>query len=186
MTLTVTTTTTTTSSTTTTPPAVPSTPRLRLDPTGSTRTLLGGGWWPRSTDPAAELPGLILAIDKVRGPITRLILSIDGWDPRPRRLAVAGRLLRLGYFTSQPTSLLIALCDNGGRVDLLVVPPHTASPTAEAAMALAATTSNQVHAQHLVAAVAGTPATLADPGLSEQVGETEGGHLHTVGSPWHG
>ena len=149
MTLTVTTT------RTATPPPAPSTPRLMLEPAGSTRVLLDGGWWPRSADPAAELPGLILALDQVRGRITRLILSIDGWDPRPRRLTVAGRLLRLGYFTSQPTALLIAVCDNGGRVDLLVVPPDTARLTAEAAMALAATASNRVHAQHLLAAASG-------------------------------
>jgi hypothetical protein len=157
----------TTTRTTNTPPPAPSTPRLTLEPTGSTRTLLDGGWWPRSSDPAAELPGLILALDKVRGRIIRLILSIDGWDPRPRRLAVAGRLLRLGYFTSQPTALMIAMCDNGGRVDLLVVPPHTASPTAEAAMALAANASNRVHAQHLLAAAASTPATRASHELPD-------------------
>jgi hypothetical protein len=27
--------------------------RLRLEPTGSARTLLDGGWWPRSADPVA-------------------------------------------------------------------------------------------------------------------------------------
>jgi hypothetical protein len=176
---------TTTASTTTLSPSALSTPRLLLEPTRSTRTLLDGGWWPRSTDPAAELPGLILAIDTVRGPIARLILSIDGWSPRPRRLAVAGRVLRLGYFTTQPTSLLIARCDDGGRVDLLVVPPDTASPTAEAAMARAATAGNRVHAQELLAAAANAPTTRADHKLPEQVWETEGGHLHTVGSLGH-
>jgi hypothetical protein len=164
------------------PPPAPSAPRLRLEPTGSTRTLLDGGWWPRSTDPAAELPGLILAIDKVRGPITRLILSIKGWEERPRRLSVTGRRLRVGYFTSQPSALLTALGDNGNRVDLLVVPPDTAASTAEAAMALAATASNRIHAQHLLAAAA-TPSARPDGGLPEQVWETEGGHFHTAGGP---
>lgn len=152
--------------TTGSPPAA-STPRLRLEPTGSSRTLLDGGWWPRSADPAAELPGLIMAIDKVRGPVTRLILSIDSWNPRPRRLTVAGRMVRLAYFTSQPTALLIASGD-AGRVDLLVVPPDTAPPAAEAAMALAATASNRVHAQHLLATVAATPPTPARSGGSER------------------
>jgi hypothetical protein len=94
-------------------------PRLRLEPTGSHRTLLDGGWWPRSVDPAAELPGLVLAIDKLRGPVTRLVLNAEAWDPHPRRLEVAGRIRRMGYFTSQPTALLTARCDNGQRVDLL-------------------------------------------------------------------
>jgi hypothetical protein len=180
MTLTTATISTTTSGTPNPPPA-PSTPRLRLEPTGSTGTLLDGGWWPRSTDPAAELSGLIPAIDKVGGPITRLILSIEGWNPRPRRLAVAGRRLRLGFFTSQPIGLLTALGDHGNRVDLLVVPPDTTRQTAEAAMALAATASNRIHAQHLLAAAADTRSARLDGGLPEQIWETEGGHLHTAG-----
>ena len=144
----------------------PSTPRLRVEATGSRRTLLDGGWWPRSTDPVAELPGLVLAIDRLRGPITRLVLAADGWDSHPRRLSVASRVLRLGYFASQPTSLLTALCDNGDRVDLLVVPPRTAGATADAAMVLAATASNLVHAQHILTAPDLTAPDLTAPHLT--------------------
>jgi hypothetical protein len=151
-----------------------------MQPTGSTRTLLDGGWWPRSTDPAAELPGLVLAIDALHGPVTRLALSGPDWGAHPRRLVVAGRVLRLGYFTSQPTALLTARCDNGDRLDLLVVPPDTASATADAAMVLAATATNLIHAEHLLAA-AGTPRTHVTEGFPEQVWETEGGHLHGAG-----
>ena len=46
---------------------LPPQPRLRLQPDRSARTLLDGGWWPRSADPAAELPGLILALDERHG-----------------------------------------------------------------------------------------------------------------------
>jgi len=134
-------------------PTPPSGPRLRVPPAGVRRTHLDGGWWPYSTDPVAELPGLVLAIDGLRGPVARLILAAEGWDSHPRRLGVAGRVLRLGYFHSQPVSLLTALCANGDRVDLLVVPPHTAADTAEAAMILAAATDNLVPAQHILAAV---------------------------------
>ncbi|MEE6310705.1 DUF5994 family protein [Plantactinospora veratri] len=159
---------------TTISPTPPSTPRLRMEPTGSRRTLLDGGWWPRSTDPVAELPGLVLAIDKLRGPVTRLVLAAGGWDTHPHRLGVADRVLRLGYFSSQPVSLLTALCDNGDRVDLLIVPPETASNTADAAMVLAAVTSNQVHPQHILLAVTtSTPRAVDD--ASEAVWEDEGG-----------
>jgi Family of unknown function (DUF5994) len=125
--------------------APPSTPRLRTEPAGSPRTLLDGGWWPRSTDPFAELPGLILAIDTLHGPVTRVVLAADGWDSHPRRLGVNGRVLRLGYFSSQPTCLITALCANGDRIDLLVIPPNTATGTADARMILAATASNLLH-----------------------------------------
>ncbi|MGX7674364.1 DUF5994 family protein [Plantactinospora sp. DSM 117369] len=145
-----------------------------MEPTGSRRTLLDGGWWPRSTDPVAELPGLVLAIDKLRGPVTRLVLAADGWDTHPRRLGLADRVLRLGYFSSQPISLITALCANGDRVDLLIVPPETASDTADAAMVLAAVTSNKVHPQHILLAVTtSTPAAVDDAPAA--VWEDEGG-----------
>lgn len=153
----------------TTAPSTPPAPRLRLEPTGSTRTLLDGGWWPRTGDPALELPGVILAIDKLHGLVTRVVLSVEGWSPRPHALAVAGRRLRIGYFVSQPAALLTARCTDGGRVDLLVVPPRTPSRTAEAAMVLAATAGNRVHAQDLLAAAAGQPAARTGRVLPEQV-----------------
>ena len=160
----------------------PSAPRLRLEPTGSRRTLLDGGWWPRSTDPVAELPGLVLAIDALRGPVTRLVLSANGWDERPHRLGVAGRVVRLGYFTSQSAFLLTALCgDNGDRVDLLVVPPDTDAGTADAAVVIAATVSNLVHAQHILVAAA-TRAHHSDNG-AEDVWENDEARLRTTSSP---
>ncbi len=156
----------------------PSTPRLRMESTGSRRTLLDGAWWPRSTDPVAELPGLVLALDKVRGPVSRLVLAAIGWDSHPRRLGIAGRVLRLGYFTSQPISLLTAICGND-RIDLLVVPPHTADGTADAAMVLAATTTNLVHAEHILLAVS-TPTTRPIDGPAEDAWAAKGGHARPV------
>jgi Family of unknown function (DUF5994) len=160
-------------------PAPPSSPRLRMQPAGARRTLLDGGWWPRSTDPVAELPGLVLAIDELRGPVTRLILAAEGWDSHPRRLGVADRVLRLGYFNSQPISLLTALCANGDRVDLLVIPPRTADDIADAAMILAAATDNLVHAQHILPAVR-TRISGPVPNPAEQAWEAEGGHLGAI------
>jgi hypothetical protein len=155
---------------TVTSPTPPTTPRLRTVPAGSRRTLLDGGWWPRSTDPVAELPGLVLAIDRLHGPITRLILNADDWNSHPRRVGVSDRVMRLGYFTSQPTGLLTALCANGDRVDLLVIPPQTEAGIADAAMLLAATTSNLIHAQHILLAVSKTASS-----DGEDAWETEGG-----------
>ena len=94
-------------------PATSSRPRPRLQPDLSARALLDGGWWPRSADPAAELPGLILAIEERHGPITRIMLGRVGWDAsRPRRLRVDGpagsRVVRLGWFGTMPAGLLTA------------------------------------------------------------------------------
>jgi hypothetical protein len=134
------------------PLSAPSTPRLRMEPTGSGSGPLDGGWWPRSTDPIAELPGLVLAIDHFRGPVRQLILNARSWDSHPHRLGVAGRVIRPGHLTSQPATLITAMCDRGGRVDLLVIPPETPRRIAETAMLLAAATDNVLPAQDILLA----------------------------------
>lgn len=157
-------------------PTPPTEPRLRMVPSGSGRTLLDGGWWPRSTDPVAELPGLILAIDALRGPVTRLLLAVGDWASHPRRLSVAGRVVRLGYFTSQPAGLLTAVRGNRDRVDLLIVPPDTAGDLADKAMLMAATNGNLIHAQRIMLAVS-TPAARANEPAAGAVWDSEGGRL---------
>ena len=162
--------------------SAPSTPRLRLRPGGS-KGLLDGGWWPRSTDPVAEIPGLVLAIDTMRGPITRIMLFRGDWDSHPRRLAVDGRVVHLGFFASQPPGLLIALAGRAGaRVDLGVIPPGTAAAAAAAALTLAAAEGNRVRAQDLVPTSAGSGAGPSSESPTagpspEDAWETDGGHL---------
>jgi hypothetical protein len=158
--------------------SAPSAPRLRLRPGGS-KGLLDGGWWPRSTDPVAEIPGLVLAIDALRGPITRIMLFRGDWDSHPRRLAVDGRVVHLGFFASQPPGLLIALAGRAGaRVDLGVIPPGTTAAVAATALTLAAEIGNRTHAQDLVAAD-GSESSSESPAepSTEAAWETDGGHL---------
>jgi hypothetical protein len=128
-------------------------PRLRLETARAGRTLLDGGWWPRSGDPVAEFPGLIRAIDERCGRVTRLMLGPAGWDSQPHRLTVAGQVVRLGWFPGQPAGLLTVFCGYNGRVDLLVVPPGTAEADALAAMELAASAANLIHAPDILATV---------------------------------
>jgi uncharacterized protein DUF5994 len=185
-----------------TSPAPPSPgPRLRLQPDLSVRTLLDGGWWPRSADPAAELPGLILAIDERHGPVTQIMLGSAGWDTsRPRRLRVDGpsgnRAVRLGWYETMPAGLLIATA-RAGRTDLLTVPPHTSEPAAWAAMDQAAQPGNRTHAPALLAAIttaasharppASTPVKAAPDDAQVRTWEWEGGHdsarPHALGGP---
>jgi Family of unknown function (DUF5994) len=186
----------------------PSTPRLRLRPSpspGGVRTLLDGGWWPRSADPVAELPGLILALDARHGLITRVMLRKADWNSHPHRLriddpdidkaagdgAAAGRVVRLGWFDSMPTGLLTALCTDGRRVDLVTVPAHVHHASAAATMELAADPGNHVHTPELLAALGPTTTPVQQPVVRleadtapEDAWESEGGWLdnHTAGS----
>jgi hypothetical protein len=155
--------------------SAPSVPRLRLGPASSRRTLPGGGWWPRSADPVAELPGLIRAIDDRRGRVTRLMLGPAGWDSQPRWLGGAGRAVPLDWFPGQPAGLLTAFC-NGDRVDLLVVPPGTAEAGAIRAMDLAAQAGNLIRVPDILAALT-SPAQPAGTELELSIWESEGGRL---------
>ncbi|MGA8113394.1 MAG: DUF5994 family protein [Actinocatenispora sp.] len=152
-------------------PATPAEPRLRLDPTLSHRALLDGAWWPRTNDLLAELPALVIALDGRRGRITHLMLGATWSEAHPRSLNLAGRRVRLGWFTSQPAGLLTAICANGSRVDLLVVPAVTPKAVADRVMTDAAEATNTVHAQDLLAvSTAGAPEATA-----EEVWDSEGG-----------
>jgi hypothetical protein len=139
-------------------PAPSARPRLRLQPDQSIPTLLDGGWWPRSADPAAELPGLILALDERHGRITRVMLGAADWNaPRPRGLRVDGpagsRVVRLGWFATMPAGLLTAISASDQRTDLVTIPPHTSEQDAAAAMEQAAQAGNRDHAPAILAAI---------------------------------
>lgn len=163
---------------TSTNPSPPPAPRLLLGQGRSPGTLLDGGWWPRTTDPVQELPGLVLALQGHgppgdHGPITHIMLRTSDWDSRPHRLRIEGmegltdtRVVRLSWFDTVPAGLLTAISADGHRVDVLTVPPDADENAAWAAMEQAAQTGNLVQ--------------MPDTGTeSEQESgwESEGGHL---------
>lgn len=157
-------------------PPPPSAPRLSLQPSaphgrnrsGRDRTLLDGAWWPRSADPAAELPGLLLAL-RVHGPpddrqpISHVLLRAADWESHPRRLLVSGpddtREVLLSWFDHLPAGLLTAIYADGRRVDLLTVPAATGDAAAQAALERAADPADRLPARDAPAA----PTTPAGP-----------------------
>lgn len=146
------TTTTTAHRATTVPPSSPSTPRVCLVPARAGQAVLDGGWWPRSADPVAELPGLVLALGERYGPVRQVMLNSSTWDSRPRRLAVGSRVVRLGWFASVDPALAIATTEHGDQLDLLVVPARTPEAVAQGVMARAADPTNTMRAPDLLAA----------------------------------
>ena len=139
----------------------PAEPRLRMQEDRSGRGLLDGGWWPRSADPAAELPVLLPALDERHGRITRVMLGTADWnDSRPRRLYIDGpagrRVVKLGWFDTMPGGLLTAISARGERTDLVTIPPRSGELAASAAMRQAALAGNHEHSPAILAAIAGT------------------------------
>ncbi|GAB3406738.1 DUF5994 family protein [Flindersiella endophytica] len=161
------------------PPAA----RLRLLPTDSAPSLLDGGWWPCSYDPSAELRQLILAIDDRHLPIARVILGTADWgNLRPRMLRIDGpaatRVIRLRWFDAMPAGLLIAICSDGRRINLLTVPPYTNASAAWSAMERSARADNQLDTPGILysLAEAGPTAQIAQAvALPVPTPEDEGG-----------
>jgi hypothetical protein len=132
------------------PPGPPSSPRLELAESRTDRSVLDGAWWPRSTDPVAELPGLVVALAARYGPVHRLMLNADAWDTRVRRLAVGGGVVRIGWFSTVDPAVVVATTDRGTQIDLLVVPPATGEDEAKAMMAAAAAPTNRLRAPDIL------------------------------------
>lgn len=153
-------------------PAPPSPPRLVLAPVRAGRAVLDGGWWPRSWDPVAELPGLVLALSTRYGTIRQLMLNSATWDTRFRRLAVGDGVVRLGWFASVDPAVAIATTYDGDQIDLLVVPPRTAATAAGKAMTEAADPANPTRASAILATISATPAPDAN---DHPVWDNEGG-----------
>lgn len=103
-------------------------PSFRWVPIQFRDVLLDGRWWPGSRDPGAGLPGLVRALEAVRGPVVRLLLSTVGWETRLRQIVVAGRAVSLGYFGDRPAATLTAIFAAGSTVTLLVEPADAAGP----------------------------------------------------------
>jgi hypothetical protein len=139
------------------PPRSPP-PRVWLAPVRASRAVLDGGWWPRSTDPFTELPGLVMVLSERYGPVRQLMLNRGSWGAWPRRLAVGAREVRIGWFASVDPAMAIATTERGDQVDLLVVPPGVAEAPARRAMARAADPTGTMRAPDLLAASLAPPA----------------------------
>jgi hypothetical protein len=130
------------------PPAL----RLRLDPTLARGGSLDGGWWPRSPDPEAELPGLVRGLESSLGVVTRVALNPDAWHGAPRRVAVDGRRVHVGWFRVMNADTIGVTSASRDRFVLLVVPPQAPAAAAAAAMAMAAEPANGARPADLLAA----------------------------------
>jgi len=124
-------------------------PRVVLGATRVNR-VLDGGWWPRSWDAEAELPGLVHALSERYGRIRHVLLNGPTWTGHVRRLPTADGVVRVGRFTSMSAGLAVAITDTDEQVDLLVVPPLFSRSAAELVMTRAADPANVAHAAELL------------------------------------
>jgi hypothetical protein len=154
---------------------------------GTTRVnrVLDGGWWPRSWDAEAELPGLVQALSERYGRIRHVLLNGPTWTGHVRRLATADGVVRVGWFTSMSAALMVAITDADHQIDLLVVPALFDQAAARQAMTAAADPANVAHATELLGTYATQSARASRSaramesgtgvGFAEEVWDNEGG-----------
>lgn len=148
--------------------------RLSLKPEGSPSGLLDGAWWPRSRDLNRELPALTAALAPRWGRITRITVNPRHWPVVPRKVPVAGRVVKVGWFTTeQDPHKLLLLFRGAGRGDLLVIPPETGAAAAARLMAAATDPLRPLTASALMAAegVRGDAAAAGGHGHAAAAGE---------------
>jgi Family of unknown function (DUF5994) len=139
------------------PPTSPSSvdaQRLRWKVDQAAGGFVDGAWWPASRDLAAELPGLVAALDGRLDGVERVSFPIDDWDAVPRRLRVGDRVVRMGGFHSQPRATLLVTGGAYRTITLLVVPPETDADTAHAILAAASSAGNAEDVATLLSATA--------------------------------
>jgi hypothetical protein len=136
--------------------------RLALIDPAAPRTTLDGAWWPRTRSLSEELPGLVEELDRRGIRVRRVAYNPGAWETAPRRMAADGRIIRLGWFRSIDPQLLDLTGDtHRGRVDLLVVPPDTATAAAQKAFTDASDRANRRTPTAVLAAL--QPAAAAVP-----------------------
>lgn len=156
--------------------------RLSPAPAGSAPLLPDGAWWPRSHDLTAELPALTSVLDPLWGRITRVTVNPAQWPVVPRKMPVAGHVVKAGWFRfEQDAHEPLLFSYHVGRWNLLVVPPRTLPATAAWLMAAASDPRRAETASRLMADAAHLTATAGTDRAGEAVRESEGGR--TAGVP---
>jgi hypothetical protein len=96
--------------------------RQPVESTGS----VDGGWWPRSTDLAAEIVPLLDVLWTAGREMRRVSYNLDSWDKTPRRIVIEGHLVHLGGYSRQSARVLsVSDARHGDTADLLIIPFDT-------------------------------------------------------------
>src|SRR5690606_7510604 len=98
----------------------------------SVRCRTRGPWWPYSRDAAAELPGLIAAVDRFLDRVTlRIGVHRDALQRVPHSIPARGRQVRVEWSRHTDPRVITLAFAAGEPVVLLMMPPGTAGPRSD-------------------------------------------------------
>ncbi|WP_225955704.1 DUF5994 family protein [Amycolatopsis lexingtonensis] len=161
-------------------PGTPPAPRLGWKPQGGPAGHVDGGWWPRSRDLAAELPGLAAALTARIGHLTRVAYTVSEWDSAPRRVEIGGHVVRLDGLLDRDGHVLSITGPESDQLTLLVVPPDATDAAGHRALTSASRRGNTDRPADILTASGALVAPAAPrrhPDTTEDGWETEGGQV---------
>ena len=96
-------------------------PRLTLRPDPPMWEELDGAWWPRSTDLAAELPGLLAKLSYRLGQVSLVGYHGKAWTDTAPQVEIADHTVTLvGVTSDEPNSVILVAKSH--HMALLVIP----------------------------------------------------------------
>ena len=115
--------------------------RMQLKPAHRSCGFVQGAWWPRSTELASELPSLLAALSLRVGSIDSVLYHESDWSPAPLSIKHQGDQVILGAHQEWP-NVVSVFGPRFGKLELLVVPPHTEPTHAYNAVTTAASVND--------------------------------------------
>jgi hypothetical protein len=100
-------------------------------------------------------------------------LNLDAWDRAPRRIAVDGRQVRVGWFQTMDPHMIGVTKAFQDRLALLVVPPQATTAAAGIAMAMAADPTSNARPADILAAAGAEDSALMPPTAAPADASTE-------------
>ncbi|MBV8785975.1 MAG: hypothetical protein JOZ00_04730 [Mycobacterium sp.] len=108
--------------------------RLQLKPYRAVSEHIDGAWWPRSTNLAAELLGLVAALSDRLGQIVMVGYHRNDWHDTPPSAQIGGHAIELLGFTSDEPASVMLLSEYGRHITLHVIAPDTDEDVARQAL----------------------------------------------------
>ncbi|ONI90640.1 hypothetical protein ALI144C_02945 [Actinosynnema sp. ALI-1.44] len=131
--------------------------RLQVKSRTAARGHVDGAWWPRSSDPAAEFPALIMALSSWGGPARHMAYHLDDWGPADNTLIVESWAVHLVGSRATPASTVVITGLNLEPIRLLVIPPATPPGPARAVLHAASRSDTVTSVEDILASNGVTP-----------------------------
>lgn len=108
--------------------------RLQLKTYRAVSEHIDGAWWPRSTDLAKELPGLVASLSDRLGQIVMVGYRRNAWNDTPPLVEIDGHTIELLGFSNDEEASVIVMGENGRHINLHVIRPDTGEDVARRAL----------------------------------------------------